>query len=102
MEEALAALFQWFDNNLLEQSPKKRHLLIRSNEKIAPKIGEYQIESSESEKLLGVILDLKLNFDDHISGMCKKTRGKLNALVRITSFIILNLVISPDLDVPQK
>ena len=23
LEEALAALFQWFDNNLLEQSPKK-------------------------------------------------------------------------------
>ena len=76
--------------------------MIRSNENIAPKIGEYQIESSESEKLLGVILDLKLNFDDHISGMCKKTRGKLDVLVRITSFIILNLVISPDLDVPQK
>ena len=58
--------------------------MIRSNEKIPPKIGEYQIESSESEELLGVKLDLKLNFDDHISGMCKKSRGKQNALVRIT------------------
>ena len=30
------------------------------------KIGEYNTEKNESEKLIGVKLDWKLNFDDHI------------------------------------
>ena len=30
-------------------------------------IGEYSIENNESEKLIGVKLDWKFNFDDHIS-----------------------------------
>ena len=72
------------------------------------KIGEYEIENSDCEKLLGVRLDWKLNLDDHVCDICKKARGKLNALVRIVpfiglskrrvlmnSFLILNLVIVP-------
>ena len=39
------------------------------------------------EKLLGVKLDWKLNIDDCISDVCKKARGKLNALVKIPPFI---------------
>ena len=30
-------------------------------------IGEYNTENNESEKLIGVKLDWKFNFDDHIS-----------------------------------
>ena len=48
------------------------------------------MENSGCEKLLGVKLDWKLNFDDHISDICKKARGKLNALVRIVPFIGLS------------
>ena len=42
------------------------------------------------EKLLGVKLEWKLNFDDHISVVCKKARGKLNVLAIITPFIGLS------------
>ena len=42
------------------------------------------------EKLLGVKLDWKLNFDDHRSDICKKARRKLNTLVRIAPFIGLS------------
>ena len=65
MEEASTALFQWFDNNLLKKNPG----------------------NSTCEKLLGVKLERKLNFDYHISDLCKKARGKLNALARIARFI---------------
>ena len=90
IEEASTALFQCFDNNLLKNNPDKCHLLISSNENITVKIGEYEIQNSECEELLGVKLDWKLNCDDHISNRCKKARGELNALVRIAPFIGLS------------
>ena len=42
LDKAFTALFQWFDNNLLENNPDKFHLLISSNENITVKIGEYE------------------------------------------------------------
>ena len=60
----------------------------KNNKNIAVKIGEYEIENSECEKLLGVKLDWKLNFDDHISHI--KARGKLNASARIAPLIGLS------------
>ena len=87
LEEASTALFQLFDNNLLKNNLSECHLPISSNENITVKICEYEIENSELEKLLGVKLDWKLNIDDCISDICKKARGKLNALVKIPPFI---------------
>ena len=45
------------------------------------------IQSEESVKLLGVTLDYKLNFDPHISNICKKAASPLNVLNRLKSFI---------------
>ena len=89
-EEASTALFQWFYNNLLKNSPDKCHLLISSNGNITVRIGEHEIQNSECEGFLGVKLDWKLNCNDHFSNRCKKARGELNALVRIVSFIGLS------------
>ena len=72
LEEASTALFLWFDNNLLKSNPDKYNLLISSNENVTVHIGEYEIENSECEKLLGVKLDWRLNCDDHISDIQKK------------------------------
>ena len=56
-KEASTASFQWFYNNLLKNNPDKCHLLISSNENITVKIGEYEIQNSECEEVLGVKLD---------------------------------------------
>ena len=45
------------------------------------------IQSTETVKLLGVTLDYKLNFDPHISNICKKAASQLNVLKRLKSFI---------------
>ena len=90
LEEAPTALFQCFDNNLLQNNPGECHLPISSNENITVKLAEYKIEKSECEKLLGVKLDWKLNFDDNISDICKNVCGKLNASVRTAPFIGLS------------
>ena len=41
-----------------------------------------KINADKSEKLLGVKLDHKLSFDDHISELCKKPSRKIHALPR--------------------
>ena len=40
------------------------HRLTSSNENVTVLVGGYEIENSECEKLLGVKLDWKLNFED--------------------------------------
>ena len=47
----------------------------------------YSIKSEETVKLLGVMLDYKLNLDLHISNLCKKAAAQLNVLKRLKSFI---------------
>ena len=39
------------------------------------------------EKLLNVKIDSDLNFEEHISSICKKASAKLNALARISPYI---------------
>ena len=38
----------------------------------------FQIDKSDTEKLLGVKFDKKLTFDYHISGICKKAGRKIS------------------------
>ena len=42
-----------------------------------------EISSSSKEKLLGILLDNKLNFDSHITSLCKKAGQKLSVLAGI-------------------
>ena len=41
------------------------------------------IYSSAKVDLLGIKLDAKLSFDSHISNICRKAAGQLNAMKRI-------------------
>ena len=65
----------------------KCHLLVNSKEKVCSKIGPYNIESTEQQKLLGVLTDNKLTFDMHIYNSCAKASQKLNALSRVSWFM---------------
>ena len=90
LEKASSSLFKWFKDNLFKGNPDKCHLLVSTNEKIKINIGDFSIENSDCEKLLGVKIDNKLTFDYHVSDMCKKANRKINALARIAPFININ------------
>ena len=49
-------------------------------------LGSIKIKESDSVKLLGVILDKMLSFDEHVSMLCKKANAKISALLRIARF----------------
>lgn len=40
------------------------------------------VENSSSEKFLGVIIDRKLNFNEHVRNLCNKASNKVQALAR--------------------
>ena len=52
------------------------------------KIGSSLIKRRKREKLLGVKIDTKLAFDDHIKDLCRKANSKLGALARVTPLAI--------------
>ena len=72
LEKVSDALFNWFKNNGLRNNVDKCHVLVSINKPVGGKVGNYKIDNSEWEKLLGVKIDVNWNFNDHISDLCKK------------------------------
>ena len=91
LEQVSDALFNWFKNNRLKNNVDKCHVLVSTNKPVGIKVGDYTIDNSECEKLLGVKIDANLNFDDHISDLCNKASRKISALARVTPFLGLSL-----------
>ena len=87
LEEATSALIDWFDNNHLKSNTDKCHALVSTNKHLNMKVCDYTIGNSECEKLLGVKIDVNLNFNEHISDLCKKASRKISALARVAPFM---------------
>ena len=58
------------------------------NENVHVNIGTSQIRNSDCERLLGIDIDCKLSFENHINQMCSKARAKIKVLARIAPFLI--------------
>ena len=89
LELATTDLFQWFSENGMKVNPDKCHLLLSSTLPLSITIGHTTIRNSNYEKLLGIVIDNKLNFDIHINNICKKASQKLNALARISPYMTI-------------
>ena len=87
LENAAKTLFQWFSDNQMKANPDKCHFLCNSNSEVSLTIETQKIKNSKFEKLLGIKLDSKLNFNSHIHDICQKAGQKLNAISRITPYM---------------
>ena len=67
----------------------KCHLLLSKQEEANIQIANTTITCSQSEKILGIILDNPLKIDKHVENICQKTSRKLNALARVTNYMEL-------------
>ena len=56
-------------------------------EHISVQVGEKVIWESLQERLLGLDLDKKLKFQEHIKGVIKTASGKLSALTRLARIL---------------
>ena len=90
LENCALVLFKWFENNLMKANSDKSHLLLSTSTSSTANINGDIIKNSESEKLQGVTIDYKLNFEEHLSKVCEKACQKLNALARISSYMNIN------------
>ena len=52
-------------------------------------LGNKLLENEESVKLLGVWIDNKVTFEQHIKNLLKKGNQKLHALMRIKKYLVL-------------
>ena len=71
----------------MKTNEDKCHLIVSTNELTEIKIGDFSIKNSANEKLLGVNIDSKRNFDCHVNHLCNKANKKLRALARVTPYM---------------
>ena len=90
LEKALKEFFKWFDDNLMKNIPGKCHFYVSTNDNVAIKTGNFQIEDTKREKLLRIQLDNKMSFDFHYSEIYKKSSRKLYALCKVTTYLSLS------------
>ncbi len=87
LEQNTEKINDWYGDNYMKSNDDKCHLLLTSTEEISAKVGNHHIRNSASEKLLGVTIDSKLNFNEHVSKLCKHASAKLHALARVSNYM---------------
>ena len=87
LESAANTATEWFKSNNMQANPCKFQAmtLSRTNIDLEFEVNGYTIKSESSVKLLGVLLDKQLSFNNHISQICKKGARQINALARLSS-----------------
>ena len=84
----MSILMKWFNENYFVMNADKCRLLATNHaDNVSITIGDEEIKGNKSVKLLGVTIDNKLQFDEHVSIICKKVSCKLHALARISNLI---------------
>ena len=80
---------EWFQANYMKLNEEKCYLLIsgHKHELLWANISRSEIWGREKQKLLGIVIDWNLHFDEYILSQCKKAGRKLSVLVRIGKFM---------------
>ena len=87
LEKGTCTVFTWFQNNYLKANSGKSHLLTTSDNIQHINVKGNQLSSSKSEELLGILIDHKLTFENHLIIIVQKVNQKLHALARISKYM---------------
>ena len=93
LEIKASKAIQWMENNDMVANTEKCRTIVFTKHDDQTAGSEFNfsgrtIYSSAEVDLLGVKLDTKVSFESHISKMCKKAAGQLNALRRLQGSVI--------------
>ena len=72
LEKDKSTVFTWFQNNYLKANSLKSHLLSTSDNIQHINVGGSQLSSSKYEKLLGILIDHKLTFENYLVNIVQK------------------------------
>ena len=83
------ALSNWFAENFMKLNEEKCYLLVfgEKDTEISRNVGHSVIKESKVEKLVGVVIDQRLNFKQHLNTVCTKASQKLHALARASTYM---------------
>ena len=86
LEDAAVQSLDWFAVNLMKANPDKFQAMCisRQNYDLEINVHGTTVKSSECVKLLGVLIDRKLTFGDHVSVLCKRVGKQVNAFCRLS------------------
>jgi hypothetical protein len=91
LENDSMELINWFSLNLMKANPDKFPAIAigkkTKSQNLSFNLSGNKIVCEDNVKLLGVTIDSDLNFDNHISEMCKKASRQLNILKRIGKYM---------------
>ena len=87
LQKASVKLFKWFHENGLKANQDKCHFLSSLDINTKFSLPACILENSDSQKLLAVTIDRKLNFNKHVTNLCDKASKKIQALARIFPYI---------------
>ena len=90
LEHDSTLLFKWFSDNQMKANINKCHLLVNKKDEVILKLGKTEIRNREYEKLLGINVDTKLNFNEHLNDIISKASHKVNALSRVVPYMNLS------------
>ena len=85
-------LHKWFHENHMALNSEKCHYTVIGIKDPPHKIllNNKEITSSNKEKLYAIPLDSKLNFESHISSLCRKASQKINVRARLKNYLTLD------------
>ena len=113
LNQDLNNVSNWMDENKLRIHPKKsKHMFVGSNYNIKNKvcnlpisINNVSVPRVSNQKCLGVILDEKLSWENHIDMTCKKGGAGIAVIKRVKPFIpkenlqaLYNAIVQPYFD----
>ena len=91
LELDAANALTWFDDNGMQANPDKfQYMIISSRDTASQDLcinGNVRLSPASHVKALGVTIDNRLNFTEHVSSLCTKAARQLNALSRISRYL---------------
>ena len=83
---------RWFKVNSMKANPKKFQFMILgkgTRQAVILNINNIKIRESQNVELLGLTIDNRLTFKDHINMLCRRANYKLHAIRRIRKYLTL-------------
>ena len=92
LEQESNVAIDWLERNQMIANPDKFHAILVTKGRddttgVKLMIQGKQIQSENAVRLLGVKIDHRLTFDEHISNLCRKAAAQLNALKRLEGYM---------------
>ena len=86
----MVTLLRWFKENSVKVNPKKFQFMILGKTPRQPiilNINQIKVDKSQKVVLLGLTIDNRLTFKDHVDMLCSTANYKLHALRRIRKYL---------------